>query len=85
MKVVSYLKTVPGKNINPQKEQLLYDFATGVNTAGDDGIVHLTDNLIACDAAMLQGWVYQKITTPHLRLRNSIAIPARDKDGEICS
>tara|TARA_B110000240_G_scaffold194400_1_gene242002 strand:- start:1133 stop:2062 length:930 start_codon:yes stop_codon:yes gene_type:complete len=72
MKVVSYLKTVPGKNINPQKEQLLYDFATGVNTAGDDGIVHLTDNLIACDAAMLQGWVYQKITTPHLRLRNSI-------------
>jgi hypothetical protein len=72
MKVVSYLKTVPGKNINPQKEQLLYDFATGVTAAGDIGIVHLNDNLVTCDAAMIQGWVYDKITTPHLRLRNSV-------------
>ena len=78
MKVISYLKTVPGKNINPQKEQLLYDFATGVNAAGDTGIVHHHDNLVECDAAMLQGWVYQKISTPHLRLRNSIIQSQRE-------
>lgn len=72
MKVISYLKTVPGRNVNPQKEQLLYDFVTGVNSAGDIGVVHFHDNLVECDAAMIQGWVYQKITTPHLRLRNSV-------------
>ena len=72
MKVVSYLKSVPGKNTNPQKEQLLFDFAAGVNAAGDDGSVHTQDNLISCDAGMIQGWVYEKITTPHLRLRNSV-------------
>ena len=72
MKVVSYLKTVPGKNINPQKEQLLFNFAEGVRQAGDEGIVHTQENLIECDAGMIQGWVYDKITTPHLRLRSNI-------------
>ena len=72
MKVVSYLKTVPGKNINPQKEQLLFDFAEGVRQAGDEGMVHTQDNLIPCDAGMIQGWVYDKITTPHLRLRSNV-------------
>jgi hypothetical protein len=72
MKVVSYLKSVPGKNINPQKEQLLFDFAEGVRQAGDNGIVHTQENLIECDAGMIQGWVYDKITTPHLRLRNNV-------------
>ena len=46
MKVVSYLKTVPGKNINPQKEQLLFNFAEGVRQAGDEGLVHTQENLI---------------------------------------
>ena len=72
MKVVSYLRSVPGKNDNPQKEKLLVDFAAGVNAAGDTGIVHHHDNLIECDAAMIQGWVYSKIVTPHLRLRDSV-------------
>ena len=72
MKVVSYLKTVPGKNINPQKPQLLFDFAEGVRQTGDQAEVHNHENLLECDAAMIQGWVYDKITTPHLRLRKNV-------------
>ena len=40
MKVVSYLKSVPEKNTNLQKTELLVKFIAGVNTAGDTGIVH---------------------------------------------
>ena len=72
MKVVSYLKTVPAGNRNLQKPELLKQFVNGVNAAGDIGILHDQNNLIDCDVGMIQGWVYDKTTTEHLRLRKTI-------------
>ena len=40
MRVVSYLKSVPAKNLNPQKTELLVKFNAGVNQSGDQGILH---------------------------------------------
>lgn len=72
MKIVSYLKTVPASNSNVQKEKLLIKFIQGVNVAGDTGIVHHTSNIIESDAAVIQGWVYQQKTSPHLKLRDEV-------------
>jgi hypothetical protein len=72
MKVVSYLKTVPAGNRNMQKPELLRQFVNGVNAAGDIGILHDQNNLLDCDVGMIQGWVYDKTTTEHLRLRKTI-------------
>jgi hypothetical protein len=72
MKVVSYLKTVPAANANPQKEQLLYNFAQGVVAAGDTGVVHRTNDLIDCNVAVIQGWVYENKSSPHLQLRDNV-------------
>ena len=72
MKVVSYLKTIPAGNVNMQKPELLKQFVNGVNAAGDIGILHEQNNLLDCDVGMIQGWVYDKTTSPHLRLRKTV-------------
>jgi hypothetical protein len=72
MKVVSYLKSVPRTNSNEQKTLLLKHFVHGVNVAGDTGILHDGDNLVNSDVGVIQGWVYDKKTTPHLTLRDNI-------------
>jgi len=72
MKVVSYLKSVPAKNINIQKTQLLTNFAAGVNATGDVGIVSNDSNIVDADVAVIQGWVHQDTSSPHLQLRNKI-------------
>lgn len=72
MKVVSYLKTVPKNNNNPQKPEILKKFIQGVNACGDIGIVSDSDNVIDADAAVLQGWVYKDISSPHLLLRKKL-------------
>jgi hypothetical protein len=45
MKVVSYLKTVPAKNNNKQKTDLLFKFIKGVDKAGDVGKINNTDQI----------------------------------------
>ena len=72
MKVVSYLKSVPAKNTNLQKTELLVKFIAGVNAVGDTGIVHNGHNIIEADVGMLQGWVYSDLRTQHLQLRKQI-------------
>lgn len=72
MKVVSYLKTVPARNSNPQKEELLINFAKGVNAVGDTGIVSDSNTVVDADVGVIQGWVYSNITSQHLKLRNSV-------------
>jgi hypothetical protein len=72
MKVVSYLKSVPEKNTNLQKTELLVKFIAGVNAAGDTGIVHNGPGIIQSDVGMIQGWVYADLRTQHLQLRKQI-------------
>jgi hypothetical protein len=72
MKVVSYLKSVPARNSNKQKELLLRKFAVGVNVAGDTGIVHERDSIVDCDVGVIQGWVYADRTPSHLKLRSNV-------------
>ena len=72
MKVVSYLSSVPSRNNKPQKEELLKRYIQGVNAAGDTGILHIGSTLVDADVAVVQGWVYDKKTSTHLRLRDNI-------------
>jgi hypothetical protein len=72
MKVVSYLKSVPAKNSNIQKELLLKKFADGVNKTTDTGALHNSSTLIDCDVAVIQGWVHAQTNSPHLKLRSEI-------------
>jgi hypothetical protein len=72
MKVVSYLKTVPSKNNNPQKTILLEKFVEGVIRAGDKGVIHPGLDVIDSDVGMIQGWVHQDFRTTHLALRNRV-------------
>lgn len=72
MKVVSFLGTVPANNSNPQKPELLKKFVRGVGKIGDTGIVQPGYLMHDCDVAVIQGWVYDDISSQHLRLRKKI-------------
>ena len=72
MKVISYLKSVPAKNTNLQKTELLTNFIEGVNNAGDTGIISNDSTIVDANVAVIQGWVYQDTSSPHLQLRNKI-------------
>lgn len=72
MKVISYLKTVPARNSNLQKTELLTKFVAGAKRIGDNGILHNGDSLIDAEVAVIQGWVYDNIVSPHLKLRKKI-------------
>jgi hypothetical protein len=56
MKVVAYLSSVPPSNKSQHKVELLKRFASGVNAAGDTGIVSTTPRLDHCEVAFIQGW-----------------------------
>lgn len=72
MKVVSYLKGIPGNNKNPEKPEVLKRFVQGVNLLGDNGIEH-HGNWISSDVAVLQGYVHEDSpNTPHLLLRKQV-------------
>lgn len=72
MKIVSYLKTVPAKNTNTQKTDLLLKFIKGVNRIGDIGELNSTDLVEDSKVAIIQGWVYDNVSSPHLKLRKEI-------------
>jgi hypothetical protein len=72
MKIVSYLNTVPAKNNNMQKTELLIKYIMGVNKVGDIGQTSSTTKTIDSDVAVIQGWVYDNISSPHLKLRKEI-------------
>lgn len=72
MKVVSYLNSVPSKNTNKQKTELLIKYIHGVNASGDTGIIHEGNNTVHCDVGVIQGWVYENKSSSHLKLRNDV-------------
>lgn len=72
IKVVSYLKGIPGNNKNPEKPEVLKRFVEGVNKCGDQGIAH-TGTWQSSDVAVLQGYVHEDSpNTPHLILRKNV-------------
>lgn len=73
MKVVSYLKGIPGNNKNPEKPEIIKRFIQGVNLCGDTGIVHDGSTWIQSDVAVVQGYVHESSpNSPHLRLRKQV-------------
>jgi len=72
MKIISYLKSVPERNSNKTKTDLLINYAEGAKKLGDEGQVLAVQNWQPSDVAVIQGWVYDNISTSHLRLRSEI-------------
>lgn len=73
MKVISYLKAVPPRNKNPEKEEVLRRFVEGVKKHGDEGHASIQSNWTASDVAVLQGFVHANSgTAPHLQLRRNV-------------
>lgn len=73
MKVVAYLSCLPQSNKNIEKGQILNRFASGVQAAGDDVILHTGTSLVECDVALSVGWVHENSkTSTHLMLRRNI-------------
>jgi len=71
--VVSYLSVVPPSHKNSHKTEFLKRFALGVNKSGDRGVVHIGNNIIDADVAIIQGWVHEgSPKTPHLMLRKNV-------------
>lgn len=84
MKVVSYLSSVPARNSNNQKTLLLKKYVQGVNAAGDQGILHHGHSLIDADVGVIQGWVYEQKTTPHLKLRDNVINTQTNNKKYVC-
>jgi hypothetical protein len=71
--VASYLSAVPSSHKNTHKTEFLKRFALGVNKTGDRGIVHIGNNIIDADVAIIQGWVHEgSPKTSHLMLRKNV-------------
>ena len=85
MKVVSYLNSVPSKNNNKQKTDLLIKYIQGVNTAGDTGILHNGNNTVPCDVGVIQGWVYENKSSNHLRLRDNVIQTQKQNNRFSCT
>ena len=85
MKVVSYLASVPAKNTNKQKTDLLEYFIEGVNKSGDNGILHKGFDQLSCDIGVIQGWVYENKSPPHLKLRNNVINTQLQQNKFICT
>lgn len=74
IKVISYLQTVPGAHANynrkTEKDMILKNFVEGVQRQGDISQLHYGKQIIASsDVGVIQGWVHDRIDTPHLRMR----------------
>lgn len=85
MKVVSYLKSVPVRNTNIQKTELLIKYIAGTLACKDHGIVHDNHDIIDCDVAVIQGWVHENKISPHLRLRNLVITAQLQRGKYVCA
>lgn len=67
---VAYYGGIPPQNNNPEKPLILDNFCQGVTASGDTAIAHRGMNAIACDVALIQGFVHDAgKNLPHLKLR----------------
>tara|TARA_B110000977_G_C11066281_1_gene487933 strand:+ start:1797 stop:2723 length:927 start_codon:yes stop_codon:yes gene_type:complete len=73
MKVVSYYNVVPFKNKSQEKINILTKFVTGVNAAGDIGVLHQGNDLVNADVGFIQGWQHESgKNATHLQLRQRV-------------
>lgn len=85
MKVVSYLATLPGKFLNNQhkaseKFLTLKNYAAGVLSHGDTGIVSTDMRYDPADVAVMLGWVHENgKQAPHLQFRQHILEQQRQR------
>ena len=56
MKLTAYLSSVPPSKKSQHKIDLLKRFVSGVQCAGDVGLVRSAPQLTQCDVAFIQGW-----------------------------
>lgn len=78
---VAYYKGIPPGNKNPEKPLILDNFCQGVRASGDTAIAHQGMNAIACDVALIQGFVHEHgKQAPHLQLRKD-AILLQKRNG----
>lgn len=79
---VAYYAGIPPNNNNPEKPAILDNFLAGVNAAGDTAIAHKGMNALACDVALIQGFVHDHgKTSPHLLLRKN-AVDLQKKNSK---
>jgi hypothetical protein len=72
MKVVNYFSSIPARNKNFEKEQMLKCFSEGVKRHQRDVVDH-RGKYVPCDVAVIQGWVHEDSgNTPHLMLRKDV-------------
>jgi len=71
--VVSYLRGIPASNNNLEKPRALTNFISGVQIAGDTGILSNDTKLIKADVAVIQGFVHEDgKNAPHLQFRKDV-------------
>lgn len=69
---VAYYAGIPPNNKNPEKPQILDNFIEGVRKCGDTALAHYGMNAVACDVALIQGFVHEHgKTAEHLQLRRA--------------
>ncbi len=69
---VAYYGGIPPKNNNPEKPAILDNFLLGVKASGDNAVAHHGMNAIACDVALIQGFVHEHgKEAAHLQLRKN--------------
>lgn len=79
---VAYYRGIPPNNNNPEKPAILDNFCQGVRACGDTAIAHQGMNAIACDVALIQGFVHEHgKQAPHLQLRKD-AIDLQKRTGK---
>jgi hypothetical protein len=79
---VAYYKGIPPGNKNPEKPLILNNFCQGVQALGDTAIAHQGMNAVACDVALIQGFVHDHgKQAPHLQLRKD-AVDLQKRNGK---
>ena len=87
MKVVSYLATLPVKMLNSQhstseKFLTLKNYAEGVSTAGDAGILSTSMQYEPANVAVMLGWVHENgKQAPHLKFRQHVIDQQQQRGG----
>jgi hypothetical protein len=73
MKVVAYQSCLPIRNKKAEKLESLIKFCTGVSKNGDEAILHVGNDLVECDVAVILGWVHEDSkNAPHLAVRKNV-------------
>lgn len=69
---VAYYGGIPPNNNNLEKPAILDSFLQGVASVGDTAVAHRGMNAIACDVALIQGFVHEHgKNAAHLKLRQT--------------